>query len=58
MHGYTQATYGDSIAELYDQWAGGVFATADCVDCIAGLAGDGPGARARCRDWPCGRAAR
>ncbi len=39
--GYTQATYGDRIADLYDRWAGGVFATADCVDRIAELAGAG-----------------
>jgi SAM-dependent methyltransferase len=38
---YTRATYGDRIADLYDAWAGGVFATDDCVDRIAELAGTG-----------------
>jgi SAM-dependent methyltransferase len=42
MHGYTQATYGDCIADLYDAWAGGVFATEACVERIVGLAGAGP----------------
>jgi SAM-dependent methyltransferase len=42
MHGYTRASYGDAIADLYDTWAGGVFATEDCVDRLCQLAGQGP----------------
>ena len=42
MQGYTQATYGDAIADLYDIWAGGVFATDECVERLLQLAGDGP----------------
>lgn len=42
MHGYTQSTYGDRIADLYDDWAGGVFATEACVERIVALAGAGP----------------
>jgi SAM-dependent methyltransferase len=42
VQGYTQATYGDRIADLYDAWAGGVFATVHCVERIVELAGAGP----------------
>jgi SAM-dependent methyltransferase len=42
MYGYTQATYGDRIADLYDSWAGGIFATHECVERVARLAGPGP----------------
>jgi SAM-dependent methyltransferase len=42
VHGYTRATYGDAIADVYDLWAGGVFATDDCVECLTALAGPGP----------------
>jgi SAM-dependent methyltransferase len=38
---YTQATYGDRIADLYDGWVGGVFAADECVDRVAELAGAG-----------------
>lgn len=42
MRGYTRSSYGDRIADVYDTWAGGVFATADCVERVAQLAGSGP----------------
>jgi SAM-dependent methyltransferase len=42
MQGYTTATYGDAIADLYDGWAGGVFATEACVERLVALSGHGP----------------
>lgn len=40
--GYDAATYGDRIADAYDELFGGAFDLAGTVDLLAELAGDGP----------------
>ena len=42
MEGYDEATYGDRIADVYDDWYGEITDTAACVDGLRRLAGDGP----------------
>lgn len=39
---YDPETYGDRIADVYDEWYGGAFDTAAAVQFLAGLAGEGP----------------
>jgi len=43
MEGYGPASYGDAIADVYDQWYGDLSNTDDAVDALAGLTP--PGAR-------------
>jgi SAM-dependent methyltransferase len=42
MHAYNVTTYGERIAEVYDQWPGLPQNTDAAVDCLARLAGRGP----------------
>src|SRR6476660_9635727 len=42
MEGYDEATYGDRIADVYDDWYGEITDTEACVDGLRRLAGDGP----------------
>jgi SAM-dependent methyltransferase len=42
MDDYRPATYGDRIADVYDEWQRGGFDTDACVEFLAGLAGPGP----------------
>ena len=39
---YTSSTYGDRIADIYDQWSGVPRDTPQTVELLAGLAGEGP----------------
>ena len=43
MEGYGPATYGDGIADAYDQWYGALPETADTVEALAALASSGDG---------------
>ncbi|MEY2421532.1 MAG: hypothetical protein QOI95_1599 [Acidimicrobiaceae bacterium] len=38
MEGYGPASYGDAIADIYDQWYGDLSDTDDCVEVLAALA--------------------
>lgn len=40
-HGFGPSTYGDSFADVYDEWYGTAAAT-EAIDALAALAGDGP----------------
>lgn len=42
MEGYEASTYGERMAEVYDETYGTMFDVAGCVDFLAELAGDGP----------------
>src|SRR5919197_6414637 len=42
MEGYRPETYGDRIADVYDQWYGDRPGLDDCVELLAALAGPGP----------------
>jgi SAM-dependent methyltransferase len=42
MEGYEAATYGDRIADVYDDFVGGLFDVEATVDFLADLAGGGP----------------
>lgn len=42
LEGYDAATYGDRIADVYDEVHEGLLDTESCVDFLAGLAGNGP----------------
>ncbi|CAN5453229.1 class I SAM-dependent methyltransferase [soil metagenome] len=42
MHGYGPSSYGDSFADVYDEWYEGVSDVAATVTSIAGLANGGP----------------
>ena len=43
MEGYGPASYGDGIADVYDQWYGALPETADTVEALAALASSGDG---------------
>ncbi len=43
MDGYDSGTYGDRMADVYDDWYGEITDTAACVDALRRLAGPGPG---------------
>lgn len=42
MQGYEPETYGERIADLYDDWSPGILETDACVERLAALAGPGP----------------
>jgi SAM-dependent methyltransferase len=42
MDGYSIDTYGDRIADLYDDWSPGILVTGACVEKLATLAAGGP----------------
>lgn len=42
MEGYDGATYGDRMADVYDDWYGEITDTAACVERLRQLAGEGP----------------
>src|SRR4029453_10290605 len=42
MEGYGPETYGERIAEVYDEWFHPPTSAEDTVEFLAGLAGDGP----------------
>lgn len=42
MEGYDEATYGDRMADVYDDWYGEITDTAACVERLRQLAGGGP----------------
>ncbi len=42
MKGFDEATYGERIADVYDDWFGEITDTAACVEALQGWAGSGP----------------
>ena len=42
MEGYEESTYGERIADVYDDLYGGMFDVEGCVDLLSELAGSGP----------------
>ncbi len=42
VEGYDEATYGDRIADVYDDWYGEITDTTACVERLRQLAGEGP----------------
>jgi len=42
VKGYGQASYGDGMADVYDDWYGDTFDTGAAIDALQRLAGDGP----------------